>query len=93
MEEAESMRKKALRRVERHLINLMIDSMIHPIARKTKDPAWWIIDGLLHFINEYDLPPEKRIEKFIRYNLPPLLRSLGSAKRRRRRAGRWAEPS
>jgi len=59
------------RRTERYLINKLIDSMIHPLFRR--DKGWVIVDWLLHCLNEWDLPEEEKVRKFIRYNLKYLL--------------------
>lgn len=63
------------RKVERALINNLIDKTIHPKAYR--DPRWWLVDGVLHFINEHDLPPEVRLMKFVIYNLPKILKGRG----------------
>jgi len=50
-------------------INRVIDSVIHPLFRKSK--AFIIVDGIAHAINEKN-PVESTI-KFARYNLKYLI--------------------
>ena len=51
-------------------MNLIIDSIIHPHARN--HPELWGLDGVLHGLVEQD--PELTLRKFIRYNVPKLLK-------------------
>ena len=52
--------------------NKMIDSTIHPLSKV--HPAFTLIDGLLHVINEGDL--KVSLQKFVKYSLPELIRML-----------------
>ena len=53
-------------------MNKLIDSAFHPLFKK--DKRYVIVDFLFHCLVEQDLPMEKKLEKFIRYNLKYLLR-------------------
>jgi len=64
-----------LDRRARALLNSLIDSICHPRARR--DPRWWLVDTLLHWAVERDLPPQVRARKTLTYTvLPNLLRRL-----------------
>jgi len=53
-------------------INKVIDSLLHPLM---KDHSWLVfVDGLLHALNEQD--PKQSLEKFIKYNIKPLIEEL-----------------
>lgn len=50
-------------------INQMIDSLLHPLAKK--DPRILIADGFIHALVEND--PHSSLGKFLMYNMPTLL--------------------
>jgi len=53
-------------------LNKLIDDLIHPYFKQY--PASIILDDLLHAIVENN--PEKSMQKFLRYNVPKLLKHL-----------------
>jgi len=58
-------------------INKTIDVWLHPLAEE--NPAIWIVDGMLHSAIEYLFRGQsvrKSVNKFIEYNLIPLLQSI-----------------
>jgi len=52
-------------------LNKIVDSLLHPYFNDY--PAMIIVDGLLHAIVEQN--PNESLTKFIKYNLPRLLKS------------------
>ena len=62
-------------------LNRMIDSLLHPLARK--DPRLWAVDTLLHAIVEQN--PESTAKKFIRYNLPEITKEVSKRQARKTR--------
>jgi hypothetical protein len=54
-------------------LNKIVDSFIHPFFGN--EDSYIILDGALHALLEKDFPMSA--EKFIRYNLPQLLRCTG----------------
>jgi len=58
-------------------VNKIIDSLLHPLM---KGHPWLVmVDGLLHAINEGG---QKSLEKFIRYNIKPLVEAIEKELRR-----------
>src|SRR2546427_6416434 len=55
-------------------INSIIDATVHPLA----DQHWFFVaaDGLLHAVNESEADPIETLLKFLKYNMPELLRRL-----------------
>jgi len=55
-------------------VNSIIDATIHPLA----DQHWVFVvaDGLLHAANESDGDPLEILLKFVKYNMPELLRRV-----------------
>ena len=61
-------------------LNRLIDRLLHPHFRDY--PALILLDGVLHAMVEQDL--NVTIRKFVRYNLPKILRySVGRRSRKR----------
>lgn len=58
-------------------LNKTVDDLLHPLAKL--DPAFLLLDGLLHGIIEQN-PPES-ILKFIHHNLPKLASQLIRSRR------------
>jgi len=52
--------------------NKIIDSAVHPLSKI--HPAFTLVDGLLHALNEQD--PKTSLRKFVKYSLPELIRML-----------------
>jgi hypothetical protein len=50
-------------------LNKRVDALLHPLAKA--DPAFLVVDGVLHGIIEQN-PPES-VLKFFHHNLPKLL--------------------
>jgi hypothetical protein len=72
-------RKRRTRRKGRAIystyeVNSIIDATIHPLASKSW--AFVIIDGLLHAANEGEGDPIEILLKFVKYNMPELLKRL-----------------
>jgi hypothetical protein len=61
--------------------NKLIDSFVHPFARE--DPSFWALDTLLHALVEQD--PAVTLGKFVRYNLPKILKQAKKKQRRKTR--------
>jgi len=57
-------------------INRLIDSLLHPLFDIT--PAFSLVDTILHGLIEQN-PPETAL-KFIRYNLPRIIREVSEKK-------------
>lgn len=55
-------------------INQVIDDLLHPLFKKNANLVF--LDGFFHSLNERNLPLSAR--KFIRYNLPELLKQLST---------------
>jgi hypothetical protein len=53
-------------------LNKLIDVLCHPLSKT--DKGFLLVDGLLHAIVEQD--PPVTIRKFIKYNLPKLIKQL-----------------
>jgi hypothetical protein len=53
-------------------LNKIIDSLCHPLSKTNK--GFILVDGLLHGIIEQN--PPVTIKKFIRYNLPTIIKQL-----------------
>lgn len=64
----------------KHLLNKLIDELVHPRGTK-KTVATIITDEILHTLVE----GEFRLDKFLRYQIAPL---VNPKKKRRRRKGR-----
>lgn len=58
------------RRITKGELNRLIDSLMHPHFKEY--PALIIVDGLLHAIVEQN--PDVSLAKFVKYNVPKLLR-------------------
>ena len=72
-------RKKRARRKRKVIyttsqVNSIIDATVHPLA----DQHWIFVaaDGLLHAANESEGDPIETLLKFVKYNMPELLRRL-----------------
>ncbi|MGA2573242.1 MAG: hypothetical protein ABSF36_03400 [Candidatus Methanomethylicaceae archaeon] len=64
-------------------LNLMIDSILHPLATGDSAVAILLLDGLLHSAVEQD--PGQSIQKFIRYSLPLIVKNNHDKPKRARR--------
>jgi hypothetical protein len=53
-------------------LNKIVDSLCHPLSKTNK--RFVLVDGLLHGIVEKN--PPVTIRKFIRYNLPTIIKQL-----------------
>ena len=53
-------------------LNKLIDSLCHPLFKT--DKSFILVDGLLHGLVEQN--PPTTIRKFIKYNLPTLIKQL-----------------
>ena len=76
---AQTGRKKKARRKRKGIyttsqVNSIIDATVHPLA----DQHWIFVaaDGLLHAANESEGDPIETLLKFVKYNMPELLRRL-----------------
>ncbi len=58
-------------------LNRLIDKVVHPLYRKNE--LFRVLDGLLHSIVEQD--PLTSVKKFVRYNLPDLIKKTSKRKR------------
>ena len=72
-------KKRRTRRKDREIystsqVNYIIDATIHPLA----DQHWIFVlaDGLLHAANEADGDPVETLLKFVKFNMPELLKRL-----------------
>jgi hypothetical protein len=65
-------RGKSKRLYNRSEKNVIIDSVVHPLAEQHW--SFVIIDGALHALNEQD--PIQSFVKFLRYNAPELLKRI-----------------
>jgi hypothetical protein len=80
---AASVRKKALSKKRKKKaytkgeINKLIDSLIHPLTKT--DKRFVLVDGLLHGVIEQN--PPQSVKKFVKYNLPELIRQLEKSAR------------
>jgi hypothetical protein len=54
-------------------MNRLIDGLMHPLCEK--NTGFIFVDGFLHALIEQN-PPES-VSKFIRYNLPEILKQIG----------------
>lgn len=63
---------RRIRRTVKGELNRLIDNLVHPYFREY--PALIVVDGLLHAMVEQD--PDVSLTKFIRYNVPKLLKHL-----------------
>lgn len=62
-------------------LNKIIDSVLHPLARK--DKRFYALDLGFHALVEQD--PVLSAKKFLRYDLPKILEGYGKKNSRRRR--------
>ena len=76
------------RRKKRHLklystgeLNKIIDALIHPFFAEKRSSV--ILDGAVHALLEKDVP--KSLGKFVKYNLPQLLKGTGKKRTVRRK--------
>jgi len=53
-------------------LNRLIDGLCHPLFRT--DAGYIFVDGILHGLVERD--PELSIRKFVKYNLPTLIKQM-----------------
>jgi hypothetical protein len=53
-------------------MNKLVDDMCHPFFEK--NPGFVLVDGILHAIVEKD--PPTTVKKFVRYNLPKIMKEL-----------------
>ena len=58
-------------------VNRLIDAILH--RRFSENVGFIIVDGLLHAIVERN--PEESVRKFVRYNVPALIRETARKKR------------
>jgi hypothetical protein len=63
---------RKFRKTEKGRLNKLIDDLIHPHFKDY--PALIIVDGLLHAMVEQN--PDASLRKFIKYNVPKLLKTL-----------------
>ena len=68
-------------------LNKLIDSLIHPLSKT--DERFIFVDGLLHGLVEKD--PPKSIRKFMKYNLPKLIKQLKKKAKEKDKAKEKAE--
>lgn len=52
-------------------LNRLIDDLVHPFFKENKNLIW--IDGALHMFVERN--PKLSMEKFVKYNVPHLLKT------------------
>jgi hypothetical protein len=72
MKKTSDRRKKTTELYTKGELNKFIDSLCHPPSKK--DMGFMLVDGLLHGLVEQD--PPTSVKKFIRYNLPRLIKQL-----------------
>jgi hypothetical protein len=72
-----SSRKRKRRLFTKGQLNRLIDDLIHPHYRQNE--ALRFLDGLLHGLVEQN-PPES-LGKFVRYNLPELIKQISKRSR------------
>lgn len=60
-------------------VNRLIDTLVHPLAEK--DQGFILLDGFLHALNERN--PPLSLRKFMKYNLPEIVKRMEKASRRR----------
>ena len=63
---------RKVRKTPKGELNRLVDNLIHPYFKEY--PALIIVDSLLHAMVEQD--PDMSLRKFVRYNIPILLKSL-----------------
>jgi len=59
-------------------VNAVIDALVHPWIKRY--PWLVFVDGVLHALNEQN--PEKSLQKFLKYNVKPLIDGLQKELRR-----------
>ena len=65
-------KKKAKGLYSRGQLNYVVDSLVHPLADRSV--GFILVDEILHMVVERD--PAISMQKFIRYNLPQLIKKL-----------------
>lgn len=63
-------RKRRGRKVTKGEVNRLIDAILH--RRFSENVGFILLDGLLHAVVERS--PEESVRKFVRYNVPALVR-------------------
>lgn len=58
-------------------LNKVIDVFVHPLFKKDEKYIWF--DGFLHGLIEQD--PQVSLKKFVKYNLPKLVKRKSTKKR------------
>jgi len=72
-----SRRKRRGIKVTKGDLNRLIDDIFH--RRFSENVGFVIVDGLLHAVVERN--PEESVRKFVRYNVPALIREMARKKR------------
>ncbi len=65
--------RKRPKRYTKGELNKLVDSLIHPLFNENS--SFVLVDGLIHSMIERD--PPQSVMKFMKYNLPELLKQLG----------------
>lgn len=73
-------RDKSPKLFTRGYMNRIIDNALHPFFKNHEGLIW--LDGLLHAAIEQD--PQLSIEKFVRYNVPTLMKMKRTSKEKTR---------
>jgi Asp-tRNA(Asn)/Glu-tRNA(Gln) amidotransferase B subunit len=71
-------RKKANTLYSKGQLNYLIDATIHPLT--DKNTSFVLVDELLHILVEKN--PSISLTKFVRYNLPQIIRKVAKDRRR-----------
>ena len=70
-------RKRRRTKVTKGDLNRFIDAILH--RRFSENVGFVIVDGLLHAVVERD--PEESVRKFVRFNVPVLIREMARKRR------------
>lgn len=72
MKKASCKKKRAAKPYSKGELDKLIDSLIHPLSKT--DKSFILVDGFLHGLVEQN--PPTSVKKFIKYNLPELIKQL-----------------
>jgi hypothetical protein len=75
--------KKLTKPITTGQLNKVIDVFVHPFFKNDEKYVW--LDGILHAIAEQD--PQISMKKFVKYNLPKLLKQKSPRKHTDRERG------
>ena len=64
-------------------LNKLIDSLCHPLIKTNE--GYTLVDGLLHGLVEQN--PQLTIRKFIKYNLPKLMKQIEKKTKQKKSSG------